>query len=347
VKRALLAAAILLTAGAAAVVVAYRTMPDAAQACQDLPHGPEARACYAAQLEPNTPDGLPAMFTAATAMLTDPASAEHFTLECHEVMHDLGTRFETAHPGRTLSDLPGDWCANGFQHGLLEVRLGKVPNDRLRSAGSELCAGEDPAICLHILGHVAARRGLDTGTFADAETLAAAVCAPETTYADRAEALTAFRCLDGAYMEWTLWVLRVDNAAQQQAPLEHCLGLRQTSKIRSSACLSQVGALLYESAPDVPAAFDACNALQNRVSPQAAELCVASLGAAIVGFVDDPVVSARELCPAGDVACVAGFARAYGETVGGDAATDLCAAVLPEQAPVCADRATGPYPFEY
>lgn len=352
-RRAILATAFVLTLTCIGVFVASQSpqtsvapMTTSAR-CYEIQHGTEARECYVESLEISDVASLPALFSSAQRLLSDPITGSHFAVECHEVMHDLGKSVEQRFGPVDLSYAPAAWCANGFQHGAIEIRLSGVSDTELVSLADDWCTGQDQAVCRHLVGHVAMRRPLEAGRgMSEAEQFAIDVCGAEDSFSDRTAALHAFRCLDGAYMERALWVMRIDFTAAESPPLTHCEALRSVNTVAASACTAQVGPLLYEHSGGADAALAVC---RSEASTEAAAVsCVYSVANAIVAFSEDPVSEARRLCTGADFAtCAAGFARAASATTGPTAAAGVCMAVAEESSDLCLAETDAPYPFEY
>lgn len=331
----------------AAVITASRTKEE--RPCYTVEHGPEARACYAAQLEPDAADGLAAMFTAATALAADPISGSHFMVECHEVMHDLGKKLEGRFGPIDLDATPVETCMVGFQHGVAEYRLASLDDDTLAAAGATWCDGQDLSICRHLIGHVGMRRTLEATNLPDLS-YASAVCSlpSDPTRPLRDVKLNEFRCLEGAYMEWTLWAMRKDDSSVPNPPQTLCREVRSDSIIASSACFSQVGTLMYGQYPDSTATLQACETTLGDLGPAAVRMCLYSVANVIVSFTENPAPTAARLCQGSyRFECGVGFARSIAANAGDDEAGPACAAILPEAVNECTTSATGPYPFEY
>lgn len=347
-RRVLLVlAGFVLLGTSAAVISASRT--DSERPCHAYTHGPEARACYVAQLERNAANDLSAMFAAATALAADPVAGSHFMVECHEVMHDLGKKLEGRLGPIDLDATPVETCMVGFQHGVAEYRLASLDDSALASLGATWCDGQDLSICRHLIGHVGMRRTLESVNLPDLS-YALAVCSlpPDPTRPLRDVKLNEFRCLEGAYMEWTLWAMRKDDSSVPNPPQMLCREVRADSIIASSACFSQVGTLMYGQYPDSTSTLQACEITLGDLGPGAVRMCLYSVANVIVSFTENPAPTAARLCQGSyRFECGVGFARSIAANAGDDEAGPACAAILTEAVSECTVSATGPYPFEY
>lgn len=319
------------------------------ESCMDLPHGTMARDCYETDLMPDSLDALPDMFLRATELLSSSDAGGHFSIECHEVMHNLGYAVEKKYGPVDLSATPTETCSVGFQHGVAEFRLAKLSDSDLAAAGPTWCSGQDMAICRHLLGHVGMRRSLEKSGTIDIKYVSDVCDYPLTIEKDeRSNALEEFRCLDGAYMEWTLWSMRVDPSAAPSAPEDACDAARRYSLVASSACLSQVGTLMYGVYPSQDATMEACFTRFSKYGPDASRLCVYSVVNVVASFSEDPVAAAASLCK-GDYSydCGVGFVRSAAANLGDSEVQRLCSSILPGAKDECARDASGPYPFEF
>jgi hypothetical protein len=347
-KVAVLTTIVLLAALTTGVLAASQREGGERATCTEIPHGPEARKCYVDEIY-SKDASVVELFAKVDLLLGDPQTAAHFTLECHEVLHDLGKRAEEEHGPLSLDEAPVDSCVNGFQHGVLEVRLGGVGDEELVRGRSSWCVGEDAALCLHLLGHVAMRRSLAKGEYTDAHTYTEQVCANGATPdSSREVALHEFRCLDGAYMEWTVWLLRQDPGAIPEHPEAICRDLINTSKVAASACYSQIGLLLYEKAGTESAAFNVCKAEAATVGEALGNMCIFAVANAVASFSEDVVAAATEFCSDIDqFTCAVGFERSRVGNAGLQAKGEICTAVVPNRRDECVDASMAPYPFVY
>lgn len=320
------------------------------QACHEIPHGTAARECYVELLSVDAAGEVPAMLTEVGRLLVDPAVGMHFSIECHEVLHDLGKKLDAEIGPLDMSASPDQSCATGFQHGIAEHRLGRLSDSELLAAGPTWCDGQSLPVCRHILGHVAMRRTLAVSNTPDPGYVVG-VCSSEDATArpgDRSARLEEFRCLDGAYMEWALWAMRTDDSSVPRPPEQACIDLHATSKLLASACLSQVGALMLGQYPSSADALDACQRNVAEVSAAAARLCVFSVINSIVSLSEDPLAEAAVYCT-GDIEadCHVGFARSIAANLGDESIEPSCTAMAREKSRACIEAANGPYPFEY
>lgn len=319
------------------------------EACETLPHGTAARSCYVEMLMPKSLADLPAVFARAESMFLDPVSGAHFAIECHEVMHDLGYAVEREHGPVDLSGTPAETCSTGFQHGVAEYRLATLSNAELTVAGPTWCDGQDHSICRHLIGHVAMRRSLQaTGTVDVKYVTDTCVYPDKPELPERTAALEEFRCLDGAFMEWTLWSLRVDDSSVPDLPQTQCFAVHEHSLVAFSACIAQVGTLMYELYQTPQATMSACSESFSGYGHFAVRLCVYSLINALVSMSEDPLKVAEGLCT-GELRydCAVGFALSLSAILGDSDVVRVCSAIIPEDKDRCIEDANGPYPFEY
>jgi hypothetical protein len=315
--------------------------------CAALPHGEEARKCYADMLRPKSIDQLQNMFTKVETMIVDPDYGMHFAIECHEVLHNLGKELDESMGPINISQTPVQSCATGFQHGVAENRLAKLSDTELSASAPSWCEGQDLSVCRHIIGHVIMRRALIATSLPDFSYVSKA-CATSLQVAGREAALDEFRCLDGAYMEWTLWAMRTDDRSVPSPPQVACTDIRDQSLVASSACLAQVGTLMYGVYPDAKTTLAACEETLKDVSVSAVRLCVYSVTNAIGSFTEDPVSAANNLCKDDlRLDCAIGFVRSASANLGDSTVEDLCGKILQEDVVLCVKESTGPYPFEY
>jgi hypothetical protein len=341
---------LVLVSVAVGVAVAANTQPSGRSvSCADLPHGPEARECYKRLLMPSSIDDLPTVFAKASSMMTSSEYGMHFAIECHEVMHDVGYATEKEFGPIDLGTAPSEACSIGFQHGVAEYRLAQLSDDDLLNSASTWCNGQDMSICRHLIGHVIMRRALQGSGSVDLDYVVRSCTYPDdASLPERASRLEEFRCLDGAYMEWSLWVMRVDNSALTSSPEDVCIQTRERSLIAFSACVSQVGVLLYGYHPTPNATMQACTESFSQYGPSAVRVCVYSVANAIVSMSEDPIKSAMSLCSGAiKYDCSVGFARSVAANLGDSAVDRVCTEVLPDVQKTCADDARGPFPFEY
>lgn len=329
------------------IAAAARTKDE--RPCYMIEHGPSARDCYMEKLEPRSVSELPVMFATAAALVGNPVTGQHFIVECHEVMHDLGKKAAGKFGPIELGATPVETCMVGFQHGVAEHLLDSLDDAALASAGATWCTGQDLSICRHLIGHVGMRRTLESANMPDLAYVHAVCRLPLTpTKPLRDVKLNEFRCLEGAYMEWALWAMRKDSSSVPNPPQTACRQVRANSVIASSACLSQVGPLMYGHYPDATSTLQACETTIDDLGPAAVHMCLYSVANAIVGFTENPTPTAERLCQGSyRFECGVGFARSIAANVGDDAAGSACAAILPEAVAECTVSATGPYPFEY
>jgi hypothetical protein len=344
----LLSSLVLVAALVSGVFAASSEERSGREVCAELPHGPDARKCYVDEIYGNGAS-VQQLFDRVARLLNDPKTSPHFTLECHEVMHDLGKRAEEEIGPLSLAEAPVDSCVNGFQHGVLEVRLGGVSDEELVSGRGSWCRGEDEALCLHLLGHVAMRRSLAKKEYSAAHAYTEQVCDNGAVSSSPRElALHEFRCLDGAYMEWTVWLLRQDPEAIPEHPEATCRALINMSKVAASACYSQVGLLLYETAGSEDAAFDICEAESADVGQELGDMCTFAVANAVASFSEDVAAAATSLCPGTDLfMCAVGFERSRAGNAGAQTRGEICTAVIPARRDECIDAALAPYPFVY
>lgn len=347
-RKIVAAVFLLVSLGVFAGVVSQKTSAPEIP-CHEMRHGPEARECYKKLLKPSRTSEIESMFAKAGEMLQDPVMGGHFTVECHEVMHLLGTDVEADMGPINLETTPVETCMVGFQHGVAEYRLAGVDDTELVAQAPSWCDGQDLSICRHLIGHVGMRRALSASNKPDLS-FAESVCSLPDDFSrpERDTRLNEFRCLEGAYMEWTLWAMRTDDSSVPYPAQNECIKVRERSIIASSACFSQVGTLMYGQYPDATSTLRACTGSLNDVGEHAVRMCLYSVVNVIVSFTEDPAKLGATLCRDDyRFECGVGFARSIAANSGDDQAGPACSAVLPEAVKECTASAIGPYPFEY
>jgi hypothetical protein len=347
VRRWWLVALVAGVGGVAGVLGAFAAAKPTQAACWELPQGEVARSCYIELLAEDLATDPEPMFATARRLLDDPVAGPHFILQCHEAFHELGKQAERRNLPVDLDTTPLAWCVNGLAHGILDVRFENLSDAELVARATTLCAGIDEGICRHMIGHVTFRR-----TQPDLE-LSFAVCqAGYTPLRTRVEALAQLRCLDGAYMERTLWMIRSEDpfTGTVDEALKACRDAVVVGEMAQQSCYYQVGALLYTGVRgDLPAMFTTCAGEVAVGGEASARLCTYSASKSIFAFAGEDLDLVAQLCGGieRELDCVVGFELSRRATDEDTWEPVVCRALRPVATDECVAEVVGPLPFEF
>ena len=318
-------------AGISFAVLAEDSEDIADVSCWVLPAGPESLDCYVDQILNNSEtanDLSEASLGLSQTLLDQPGyPGVHFANECHEVLHVVGR--VQAEAGETeIEELPVESCLTGYFHGVLEYVLADVPDQQLFNAAQNACPEGKTAenLCEHLAGHLYTQRHLD----ANIETVIN-LCSPDPTITDARQQLAEVRCLDGAFMEQSLYQIRSQKwRGNPSLALAECRELDSWHALASEACYGQVGAkLLVALGSDPVASIIMCG--DEQTTRQNQWNCVAGVANLWVAFEGpDPQVGV-DLCVQFEndnvrLWCSAGIDLSRHTNQGDRASAEVCAA---------------------
>ena len=298
-----------------------------ASSCANLPFGETARDCYVnfllSQTE-NADNHVVAVLDEATLLLSQAGQAgHHFGTECHEVLHVVGA--EKATLGHVeFEDVPIESCLNGYIHGVLEHLFIEYPDYQLFDAAAQQCTMPDgDAVCDHFVGHLF----VDRHPGEPVETVLR-LCNPNpmTTVLD--EQVQALRCLDGAFMEFSLDERRNQRwRGDPESTAQQCRRYAEAEPLAAEACYSQIGPKLYiANDGDTHAGIRVC--LDEPVNEALSRACVLSVTNFLVTVEGTDVQLGIELCSEFDeqqqVTCASGIDRARYSVRGQGTEPDTC-----------------------